>query len=94
MSPEVPSSEGLETRVVLARLEAKIDVALAHQTAKIDQHDREISALRDERKDHDKRILVLERVSYVSPKQLAASLFAVIGALGALAPFLDRLYTS
>lgn len=87
------TSPDTETRVVLARLEAKVDVAIAHQGAKIDAHDRDIADLRDDRKATDDRLLALERMPTVSPKQLGATVLGVIGAIGATAPFLDRLYS-
>lgn len=86
------------------RLEAKLDVALAQHAGRIDNHDREIEALRtlhatsvakcEEKTDGlDSRLDVIERTPAVTPKGLAVTLSGVIAALGVVAPFLDRIYS-
>lgn len=89
------------------RLEAKLDVAIAQHGAAIEGHARRLNDVEQEvRKmqedprvdpqaiqDHETRIRVQERKSTVSPRALAATVAGVLGAAGALAPFLDRLYS-
>lgn len=88
-----PSGDGTEIRVTLARFEAKLDVALAQHGAKIESHEKEITSLREADKEHSLRLLTLERTSSVTPKQLGATVLAVCASLGAMAPFIDRLYS-
>jgi hypothetical protein len=57
------SSPDDSTLVVLTRLEAKVDVALAHHGASIDAHRREID-------DHEGRLRRLEERRTISPREL------------------------
>lgn len=104
MTDEVP--DDVEIRVMLARFEAKLDVALAQHGAKLEQHGQQIGealtrisriedrpiATPEAILDHESRLRAVEKQPTVSPKQLGATVLAVLGALGALAPFLDRFY--
>lgn len=92
--------------VTLARLEAKVDVALAQHGAKIEQHGSEIGELRqrvarvedrpiasvDGVIDHEHRLRVVEQRPTVSPRQLGAALATGLGLLLAAVPFVDRIY--
>jgi len=88
------------------RLEAKVDVALAVHRADLDSHSRRLTdvetavrRLADDPRvapetitDHETRLREQEKKSTVSPRTLAATLAGVLGAVGALSPFLERLY--
>ena len=110
MAPLNDSGAGMESsggdaevRVALARFEAKLDVALAQHSARLDQHERELRDLRDARKEavtkleaedekQDARISVLERTPTVTPKALWAAFASAVGVLAALSPLLSRIY--
>lgn len=87
--------------VTLARLEGKVDVALAQHGASIAAHDREII-------DHETRIRAVEAKvpdrlndrlqavegrSTVTWKQLWAAVGSAAAAIAALSPLLERLYS-
>lgn len=92
--------------VMFARLEAKLDVALAQHGAKIEQHGQEISELRtlyrkmEDRPiaqpegllDHEERIREIEKRPTVSPRQLWTTFATAAGLVIAFVPLLDRLY--
>jgi hypothetical protein len=93
-----------EVQIAFARMEAKLDVALAQHGAKLEQHGAAIETLREEHKDNvikhdvdvsklDVRIRTIENTPTVSPKALGAVVVGGAGVLGALFPFLDRLYS-
>lgn len=96
-----------DVRIWFARLEAKLDVALAQHGAKIEEHGRQIGELQahvsrlDDRPvatvegllDHEQRIRELAARPYVAPRHLWAALGASAAAIAAVSPFLDRLYT-
>lgn len=102
-----PAANESDIRVMLARFEAKLDVALAQHGAKIEQHGQEIGELRSRVSrmedlpratpegmlDHEQRLRQIEKTPVVSPRQLGVTVFGVLGAIGAVAPFLDRLYS-
>lgn len=89
------------------RLEAKVDVALATHRADLDSHARRLTEvetglrrLEDDPRvapetitDHETRLREQEKRAVVSPRTLAATVAGVLGALGALSPFIDRLYS-
>lgn len=91
--------------VTLARLEAKVDVALAQHGAKIEQHGSELGELRqrvsrvEDRPiasvegviDHEHRLRVVEQRDTVTVRQLLAGLAATAGLCAALAPVVARL---
>ncbi|MGZ0151866.1 hypothetical protein ACXJJ3_32740 [Kribbella sp. WER1] len=96
-------SDGAEIRVMLARFEAKLDVALAQHSAKLDQHDRELRDLRELRKEavtkleaEDEklaaRVTALEQRPSVAPKALWGAFVSAVGVIAALSPLLARLY--
>jgi hypothetical protein len=105
--PPVSGEADTEIRVMFARFEAKLDVAIAQHGAKLEQHSADIGQLRERVKhvedlprvspetvtDHEARIRTVEKNPTVSPRQLGAAVFGVFGVIGALAPFLDRLYS-
>lgn len=107
MSPGPAETGDVDLRIVMARVEAKIDVSIAQHGAKLEQHGQQIGELvaRVERiedrpvatpeaiLDHEARIRTVERTPTVSPRQLGATVVAVLASLGALSPFLDRFYT-
>lgn len=100
MTPPLAGDSDSDIRVIMTRLEAKVDVVLAQHGAKLENHDNEIRELkarpvvtREEYQDHETRIRDLTLRPYVSPKVLAGVVFGIFGAIGAVAPFLDRLYT-
>jgi hypothetical protein len=72
--------------VMLSRLEAKLDVALAHQGAKLDSHDATLD-------DHETRLRTVEARPTVSPRVLWATVASGVGVLAALFPILERFYT-
>lgn len=88
MTTVPPPRVGLDTDsvpVTLARLEGKVDVALAQHGAAIASHEREIA-------DHETRIRAVEAKPTVSPKTLWSAIVGAAGVLAAVAPFLERLY--
>ena len=98
------SGDAADIRVTLARFEAKLDVALAHHSAKIEEHTRDIADLREERKAaiaklearddaQEVRLREIEKVPTVTPRQLAGAAVGVVGVIGVLAPFAERLYS-
>lgn len=107
MSPAAPGPADLSHHEDVPgwaiRLEAKVDIALAHHGTRLDSIETAVADLRRDTKDviekkevahHaiEQRLLTLERQPTVTPRQLGATVLGVIGAVGALAPFLDRLY--
>jgi len=98
---------GTEIQVMFARLEAKLDVALAQHGAKIEQHGQEISELRtllrkmEDRPvaqpegllDHEQRLRVMEGRPFVSPRQLWATFASAAGIAIATMPLIDRIYS-
>lgn len=92
-----------DVAVAFARIEAKIDVALAQHGAKLEQHGSEIAGLREDHKAgllrHDAdvreletRVSLIERTPTVSPRTLGAVVVGAAGVLGALFPFMEKLY--
>ena len=92
MNLEDPITNDSEIRVSFARMEAKLDVALAQHGAKLEQHGSDITILREDGKERDIRLLNLERTPTVTPRALAGTAFAIIAAVGTITPLLDRLY--
>lgn len=70
--------------VTLARLEAKVDVAIARQGAQIEAHDADID-------DHEARIRALENQPHIKPFTLWTALIGGITAFVALSPFLQHI---
>lgn len=89
------------------RLEAKLDVALAQHRAELDAHGRRLTDVEsdvrrieddprvspEQIQDHEARLRSQEQKATVSPRTLAATVAGVLGAVGAVSPFLERLYT-
>lgn len=70
-----PDDESLQ--VTLARLEGKVDAALAHQGARVDAHADDIA-------DHEARLRVQEARRTVSPLQLWTAFVSAVGAASAV----------
>ncbi len=81
-----------EVNVAFARMEAKLDVALALHGAKLEQHTSQIDSLREDANALEVRVRTVESTPTVSPRTLGAVVVGGAGVLGALFPFLDRLY--
>jgi len=95
------------THVMLARLEAKVDVALAQHGAQVESHAQQLARLEakvgkiEDRPvaapegiiDHEYRLRELEARPYISPRQLGAWIVGTSATVAAVAPFLERLYT-
>lgn len=82
MSDDAPAPE---VQLFLARLEAKLDVALAQHGAKLDEHSRDLA-------DHEQRLRVQEAKPTVSPRALWTFALGAVGALGALVPLISHVY--
>jgi hypothetical protein len=67
----------VRTVVSMARLEAKLDVAIAHQGATIATHDVQIG-------DHESRLREVERRPAVTPKGMWTAALGAVGAVAAL----------
>ena len=95
------------THVMLARLESKIDVALAQHGAELKGNTEKIARLEatvdkiEDRPvaspegivDHEHRLRVLESQTYISRRELGAWIVGTITILATANPFLERLYT-
>lgn len=79
--------------IMMARLEGKVDVALAQQGAKTDEHGRRLDALETQRDADDARLRAVEQKATVTPRAMLAALAAFAAIVAALTPFLDRLYS-
>lgn len=102
-----PQTEGTAIQVMFARLEAKLDVALAQHGAKLEQHGQEIAELRatvrkvedrpvaspDGMVDHEQRLRQIEATPTVSPRALWTALASGAGVIAALSPFIQKLYS-
>lgn len=71
--------------VMIARLEGKVDAALAQQGAVIANHD-------DDIKDHEKRLRAVEDRSTVTWKQLWAAVGSAAAVFAALSSLIQELY--
>lgn len=87
----VPADLG-DVRVWFARLEAKLDVALATHGARLEQHGRDISQLCHDVEGHDSRLRELETRPVVSPKAVWTAIGTLAACVAVLLPVLDRLY--
>lgn len=72
-------------RVMLARLEGKVDAALAVQGSKVERHEVNLA-------DHEIRLRNVEGRSTVSPRMLWTTLTSAAVTLAALSPFVANLY--
>lgn len=100
------AASSLELAVIAARLEAKLDVALAQHGAKLEHHGMEIGQLRgdlqllaarrvadpDDVVDHEQRIRRIELRPVLTGRQLAGALTVGAAVLTALSPLVDRLF--
>lgn len=73
--------------VCLARLEAKLDVAIAQQGAKIEQVDAVTS-------DHEERLRSVEQRDCVSTRALWSAVIGVSTVVAAFGPYLRALFVS
>lgn len=78
--------------VMFARLEAKLDVALAQHGAKLDKHDEDLRTVNGRVDDHENRIRTGEARTVVTPKMLLGVLGTLAALVAMLTPFLDKLY--
>ena len=99
MSTPEPAPPAETTRVVLARLEGKLDVIAVQLSALIrtqDDHEARLRALEArpaaDSSDHEARLRTIEARPTVSPRQLAAALVTALGALATASPLLARIY--
>ncbi len=86
-------------RIWFARLEAKLDVALAHQGAKLDDVERRIERMEQAPCPHDEevkelkqQVRVLEGRPSISWRQILSSLGGTAALIVASLTILDRLY--
>lgn len=82
-SPDLPQEAAV--LVALARLEGKVDAALA-------QHGQRLDDTQSDVHDHEKRLRELEGRSTVSPRQLWATTASVVLVIAAASPFLTRIF--
>lgn len=71
--------------IALARLEGKVDAALATQGAQLAEHGRRLD-------DHEPRIRAVENRPTVTPTAMWTALGTLAAIVAALTPFLSRLY--
>lgn len=71
--------------IALARLEGKVDAALATQGAQLTEHGRRLD-------DHEPRLRLLEATPTVTPRAMWTALATLAAIVAALTPFLSRLY--
>lgn len=84
----IPPEEGGSTSVLiaLARLEGKVDAALALQAAKLDEHGRRLD-------DFESRLRSQESTPSVTPRAMWSALGVLAAIVGALTPVIARLYS-
>ncbi|MEV1157742.1 hypothetical protein AB0J27_20320 [Micromonospora chokoriensis] len=78
---------------MLARLEGKVDAALAQTGAKVDEHARRLDAIESQRDADDARLRAVEHRPTVSPGAALGGAAALAAIVAAVTPFLDRLYS-
>lgn len=85
--PEYPHDlpADVQVQVGFARLEAKLDVALAQHGAKLDEHGRRIA-------DTEERLRAVEARPVVSPRSVWAAVATLGGLAGVAFTFADHLY--
>lgn len=81
MTDDTPGSE-VAVLVALARLEGKLDTALAQHGARLDEHATAVT-------DHELRLRTLEATSTVSPRQLWITLASAVAVFVSLSPLLS-----
>lgn len=95
--PAIAGDGGDDLRVMIARLEGKVDAALAGTGAVVAEHARRIDALEAQRSADDARLRAVEQRPTVSPRAMLAATATAVTATAALvtalAPFIDRLYS-
>lgn len=92
MTPVVSGGDD-DLRVMLARLEGKVDAALAGQGATVSEHGRRITESEARADAFDARLRAVEQRPTVSPRAMLAGLASVATVAAALTPFVDRLYS-
>lgn len=88
MTPPVPPPEeggAASVLIALARLEGKVDAAIALQAAKLDEHGRRLD-------DFEGRLRTQESTPTVTPRAMWTALGTLAAIVAALTPFLSRLY--
>ena len=89
MTPPVPPPDdggSVSVLVAIARLEGKVDAALAQQAARVDEHSRRLE-------DTEGRLRLLESTPTVTPRAMWTALGTLAAIVAALTPFLSRLYS-
>lgn len=87
MTPEQTPSAEAAVLVALARLEGKLDTALAQHGTRLDEAVRSTV-------DHEKRLRELEAQPVVSPRQLWSVVSSVVLVVAAASPILTRFFSS
>ncbi|MEU8655266.1 hypothetical protein [Actinoplanes philippinensis] len=80
-----PDDGGAAVLIALARLEGKVDAALARQAAQVDEHDRRLA-------DVEVRLRAIEATPTVSPRAMWTALGTLSAIVAALTPIISRLY--
>lgn len=99
--PQQPAGDGITAVLVaLARVEGKLDAVTAQHGAKLEEHARRLddqsrrSDEIDARVDKvDDRVRAVEIRPTVTPGKMLAAVAATAAVVGALSPFLDKLYS-
>lgn len=88
---DAPTDEAeLRTAITLARLEAKIDIAIGQTQARLDEMTRRQNENDRRTDDQEARLRVVEQRPTVTPKAMWAAIGLAVAAAGAAAPYLLR----
>lgn len=90
--PNVPHQPDPDVPGWAIRLEAKIDVALAHHSAELTNLDKEVEVVKTDVKAIDARVDTIERSNYITPKGLFAAIAGSLSGTAAFIAVLDRLF--
>lgn len=88
-SPVPPTEDDVPGWAI--RLEAKIDVALAHQSNELTNLDRRVSSTEGDVETLRDHVAALQNMNFVTPKGLAATVLGSITAVGGFIALLDRI---
>ncbi|GAA2843942.1 hypothetical protein Acy02nite_68540 [Actinoplanes cyaneus] len=80
-----PDEGGAAVLIALARLEGKVDAALATQGAQLAEHGRRLD-------DHEPRLRAVENRPTVSPRAMWTALGTLAAIVAALTPLVSRLF--
>ena len=88
------SADGATTvLIMLARVEGKLDVVAAQHGAQLTEHTRRLDDQGRRADDLDDRLRALEIRPTLTPAKMLAAVAGTAAVVGALTPFLDRLYS-